>query len=362
MYSREQQESFQPHLGAIFRANTRRAAKAPLRWLRIAAGQQDPASQGPGRQEAFTAGRSTPNVPRWDTCASAASSAPGRDLMSLLPRLRPAEAPGRRARRSEPATAPAPRTADSTWGEKAAAAAPRAPGVRPRPRGADRPRPFPSFRPSSAPRRCRQRPLGPSASARRRLGPLSSAPPFCQCPRRGAARIWADPGLPRAAPAAPGWSCGRPCVTPARPQHSAAHGWLIPGQRRAPRTNSHLRIFRFSFNGEEKVPLSLVFQVMPEWWTRYRPTGRKTHRLALGVIHFISIFYISNKSGSKNLSCSKELIGNSVHLAPHKGRTTLSPGPHPAPAARHTRNVHQVRCSSCSRPRPLVPTWFKVPL
>lgn len=169
-------------------------------------------------------------MPHWDTCAPAAPPAPGRDLSSLLPRLRPAEGPGRRAQPERARYRPdpsGPRTADSTCGEKAAAAAPQALGARPRPRGADRPRPFPSFRPSSAPRRCRQRPLGPSASARRRLGPLSSAPPFCQCPRRGAARIWADPGLPRAAPAAPGWSR----AAPARPGGSGSAPPALRGSR-----------------------------------------------------------------------------------------------------------------------------------
>lgn len=100
MYSRVQQESFQAHLGAIFTANNCRAAKASPRCSGRHGLLQDSRTRPPrdhAGQEGFTAGPSIPNVSRWDTSASVASPAPGRDLRWLLPRLRPAAGPGRRA-------------------------------------------------------------------------------------------------------------------------------------------------------------------------------------------------------------------------------------------------------------------------
>lgn len=111
------------------------------------------------------------------------------------------------ASRLQPAAAPSPpRHSGLTCGEKAAAATPRAwaHGARPRPSGDDR----------HGPPRCRQRLLSPSASARRRRhGPLSSAPPFCRCLRRG--------GLP---------GYGQLPACPARPALPPQPG---PGERSA---------------------------------------------------------------------------------------------------------------------------------
>ncbi|XP_039563623.1 splicing factor, proline- and glutamine-rich-like [Passer montanus] len=224
MHSREQQESLQAHLERSSRLTT--------------AGQPSPGCAAPGRhgwlqdsrsrppkdhagQEGFTAGRSIPNVPRWDTCASVAAPAPGRDPRRLLPRLRPAEGP---ARRAEPERA--------------------------------RYRPDPSG-PAHGGLYLRREGGGSAPGAR------SSAPP---ARRRPAAAL---PFLPPFL---------RPSAMPAAPARSLR-------QRPPPP-----RAAQFGAAILEKAPLSLVFQLTPERWTRYRPTGRKTHRLALGVIHFISIF------------------------------------------------------------------------
>lgn len=112
MHSREQQELFQAHLGAISRLTTTAgqplSTKAPLRWPRPAPIPAGPGSQGPRRPGGFQLREEDRECPRWDTCASVARPAPGRDLRSLLPRPRPAEGPGRRAEQERARSRPDP--------------------------------------------------------------------------------------------------------------------------------------------------------------------------------------------------------------------------------------------------------------